>query len=403
VLNLGVRTPPKIKPNEFHLPLLDDSDFDIAAYGAEVTSMLDGCELIRDTALQSRLARLCIEKTKLCLLLGRVFDTLYTDAHPKLGNTTEITLILMPDAQGANTDDISRLGLELQHWLHNLPSDVPQQQSLKPALGASQEIVLLHRSLVMMFYHAIMCAFYRPQILAVVSPVVGRDLTKQAMSYAALMITRHLEDIQLCGLLRFLPSASVTFLLTAAVNHLVDYKTSFTEECKQRHLHRFRDCRCYLRPIQSVHIYAKYAGIFLDNAAHQAGITAESSSTPPIPARCRSGDEEGLGTWAVAHTPDQLLDQPRQDLHPRNLGDGPASIGLLSAMTEVPGHPSQAAMDVYSNGANIGFDPQNYLASLEYAEVECILTSTIMEHGWIDEIAERWPDYPCSRPWLGSL
>lgn len=312
VLNLGVRMPPKIRPNEFHLPLLDESDFDIGVYPTEVSDMLDGCEVLKNPALQSHLARICIEKTKLCLFLGRVFDTLYTSSNPKLGTTTEVTLILTPKIDGAKPDEVFDLGQRLQSWLQSLPSDLSYQNSTELQLGAGLEITFVHHSLLLMFYHTIMCTFYRPHLLSSLplpSPV--QDLTRQRMNYATTMITRQLEDIHTYGLLHFMPSCSVTFLLTAAVNCLVEYKTSRDEECRKRHRRRFEDCLCYLRPIKPIHIYAKYAEIFLDSAAHLAGITeapgaAYTANITVRGGRPESTDEGVLGPWAVAHTPDEL-------------------------------------------------------------------------------------------------
>lgn len=390
VLNLGVRMPSKIRANEFFLPMLEESDFEIGIFAPDVTAMLNKCEFIRNSYLQSRLARVCIEESKLCLLCGQVFSTLYTDANPRLGITTEVTLILIPNAQGANIDDIARLGQELQTWMHGLPVDTQHHQPGDPILDSNQEIFLVHHSMVMMFYHAILCAFYRPQLLTSTSPTSGRDFTKERMRYAALMITRHLEDVQMCGLLRFLPSASVTFLLTAAVNHLVEYRIAVAEENRQRHLRRFRDCLGYLNPIQSVHIYARYAEMFLNKAAYQAGITAELFSNSSATAKSTSPEVNDLGTWAVAHTPDQLLDRPNMSLRTRLLHDG--NPLAQSAMVESGSYSSHLTTEPY-DGATIGLDPQAYLSSLDYANMESILNGTVMEYGWVDEIAERWPEY----------
>ena len=392
VLNLGVRMPPKIRANEFMLPLLVESDFQVRIFSSDVIKMLGECEFLRNPYLQSRLAQVCIEQTKLCLLLGNVFCALYTESNPRLGVTTEVTLIMLPNAQGAGIDDVSRLGQELQNWLHSLPADMQHQQPGDPILGSSQEIFLVHHSIVMMFYHTILCAFYRPQLLTSTSPASGRDFTKERMRYAALMITRHLEDVQMCGLLRFLPSAGVTFLLTAAVNHLVEYKTSQTEESKQRHLHRFRDCLGYLNPIQSVHVYARYAEIFLNSAAYQAGITAELFSSSATTDKSTSPENGDLGMWAVAHTPAQLLDQPTVELRANTLHDASSSTHPLFVISEQGAYPSRVASDRYEGGS-IDLDPQTYLSSLDYADMESMMNSTIMEHGWVDEITERWPEY----------
>lgn len=50
ILGLGVCIPLKIKTNEFHLPLLDESDHETALFLAEATDMLGGCEILKKSA-----------------------------------------------------------------------------------------------------------------------------------------------------------------------------------------------------------------------------------------------------------------------------------------------------------------------------------------------------------------
>lgn len=76
VLNLGVRMPPKVENLELGLPTLSEADFDIGRFGSDAENLLSDCHLLRDVSLQFRLAKMCIEKTKLCLALEVVFDCL---------------------------------------------------------------------------------------------------------------------------------------------------------------------------------------------------------------------------------------------------------------------------------------------------------------------------------------
>lgn len=408
VLNMGVRMPPKIKPSEFYLPLLNEDDFDIGIHPTPVTEMLSGCKLLQDLALQSRLARICIEKCKLCLLLGRVFESLYTDSSPKLGATREVTLILLPKAPDITPEKVQDIERELNTWQCDLAGDMQYQQLHEPLSGDSDKIALVHCSLVLMFHQAIMCTFYRPQLLAPApSSFCSHEWTKQKSNYATLTIARRFEDLQTYGLLRFLPSSSVTFLLTAAVNHLVEYKTVKDEDCKSQQLRRFRDCLCYLKPLQGVHIYAKYAGIFLHSAGSQAGIdmwseSANRKSSSALNSAQISVDSDTLGPWAVAHTPDELLIRPQANIRSIRRRSATPSTAIGSTASR---RPDASEMDTTSPlGSNSFTSPgqRNDIPMFQYVDADALLSSTIWEHGWLDEVVEKWPEYLADTQALGQ-
>ncbi|KAJ6443606.1 C6 transcription factor [Purpureocillium lavendulum] len=398
VLNLGVRMPPKIRPSEFQLPMLEEADFGVEPFPSAVVDLLGGCELLANPQLHARLARMCIEKCKLCVLLGNVFDALYVDSSPKLGERTEVTLILLPRAADEDPESSSRVEQSLHSWLLNLPLEMQHQQPSEPFLSSETELSLVHSSLVLMFYQAIMCTVYRPRLLSS-DDSASYDMTKQKMNYATLMITRQLECLQTHGLLRFMPSSCVTFLLTAAVNHLVEYKSSKGGDRTPQHLRRFRDCCWYLESLQAVHIYAKYAAIFLDGIAGQAGISP--SHGPTVSRSSETGghkhqdrepsDTEGLGPWAVAHTPDQLRHQPSAETSstPTSRMTLPSADGAAMAMALQDG--GTLARSGYLDGASSYH--ADTLAPSGQVEMQEFLSRTLWEHGWLDEVAEKWPEY----------
>ncbi|OAQ60655.2 C6 transcription factor (Ctf1B) [Pochonia chlamydosporia 170] len=415
VLNLGVRMPPKVRQEEFRVPNLVEEDFEPMRFTEEVTSLLPDCELLQDEQMQRHLARMCIEKTKLCILLGDVFNCLYKEGSPKLGETSEITLILQPKSGDLNASDVAEIGNNLQTWLKNLPSDVQSLQPLDPIIRKKERIAFAHSSMLHMFYQTILCAFYRPQILAAPSPT-ARDTTTQRMSYSTMMITRHFEDLQSYGLIQYLPSSAVTFLLTAAVNHLVEYKTVDEEDSQERHLRRFRDCLGYLKTLQTVHVYAKYGGIFLISSARQEGITVPTEPPDPEPTQTSNvpfnpTDREGLGPWAVAHTPDVLMHAPNTDpatkKNKRSLrsesnsisADGFSFPDIRSDADQISSNNQLLDDTTYHRIEDMnyhGWIPGVAQSGAELPDADTVsnssgfLNCTLWEHGWIDQIAENW-------------
>jgi hypothetical protein len=88
------------------------------------------------------------------------------------------------------------------------------------------------------------------------------------MRHSTVQIMRRLEDLHTARLIRFLPSASVPFLLTAAVNSLAERKMSLPEH-EERYLRYFWACLYYLKLLQGIHVYSQTASSFLHSAAGQ--------------------------------------------------------------------------------------------------------------------------------------
>ncbi|KAK2594743.1 hypothetical protein QQS21_007541 [Conoideocrella luteorostrata] len=417
VLNLGVRMPPKVSQQEFRVPILTEDDFEPREFPAEVVEMLPHCELLRDVGLQRRLARMCIEKTKLCMVIGDIFDNLYKQSSPKLGGTLEITLILVPQFEGLDAASVGRIRRDLHDWVRCLPADLQHPQPAEFIIQRKEQVAFVHCSMLHLFYQTIMCTYYRPQSLAAGGGATSRDITAQRVSHATMMITRQFEDLESYGLLRFLPSSAVTFLLTAAVNHLVEYKTIDEEDSRQRHLRRFRDCLCYIKTLQLVHVYAKYGGLFLTSSARQEGIAiapdALTTFAPTANVPANPTDKEGLGPWAVAHTPDVLLKGPHhrpartRSMDTHSTIRTPPTYSTAVTANELPVQDMMSHQVSRSNAFNGSeFDVrdmtlQGWIPTTGSGDIESVdlgtlspsssfLNSTIWEHGWIDQIAENW-------------
>ncbi len=416
VLNLGVRMPPKVKNHELGLPTLSEADFDVGGFGPDVENFLPDCQMLRDVSLQSRLAKMCIEKTKLCLALEVVFDSLYEESHPKLGTKTEVTLILLPVAEKAGSVSVSNLEDQLQEWPKSLPDELKSGEQ-DPVVDEKSRIMFLHYSVLKMFYETIMCTFYRPLLLAEqYSTDTPSGRCKQRMAHSTMLITRSFEDLEEHDLVRFLPSSGVTFLLTAATNHLMEFKLMRQGAPQQRHIRRFQDCLSYMKVLKGVHVYAKYADLFLRHVALQVGLNKYS-----VPAGDTNDDKlverEGLGPWATAHTPDLLvppqLGMPRQTVAAeagipvdvRAAGDiapSPHSTRQSSGPL-LPQDGSQDYMQstiaTSSGAAGYVLDDSPSCDVDELIAGSGFLSNTLWEYGWINQVTNIWPE----EPWRGDI
>ncbi|KAH8696175.1 fungal-specific transcription factor domain-containing protein [Talaromyces proteolyticus] len=310
VLSLGVRQRPKILVTEFELPLLEETDFEIVtlpttAINTAAAVVLGHCKFLRDTVLQQKLALLCIEKAKLCIFIEEIFRKHYIELSPKLGMTTEITNVLFPKTHTLDLESTTNIETNLQIWLQQFPERLQYAPDSEPRLDRGEDVLVVHSTLLKMLYHTITCALNHPVLLNLSSQSTAPEndlrIVKRRMRHSTVQIMRHFEDLQNLGLICFLPSASVTMLLTAAINHLVEYRTS-SQEHGERYLRHFWDCICYLKPLQSVHIYAQIASHFLYSVAQQVGVRMMDPFL-----REKSDD---LGVWASVHMPGHLLQKP---------------------------------------------------------------------------------------------
>lgn len=294
-----------VRPGEFDIPLLSQNDFEITEFPSAVVSMLEGCVNLRHTSHQLQLAQMCIEKTKLCVLIGKIFATQYVAMTPKLGTTNELTLILMPNDSKDVEASRSKLQLELDNWLTELPGELQYQTPpfVQPKPGV--EVLSVHRSLLHMLYHAIVLTLYRPVMTnSAQSLVASSEIIRRRLRQSAASITRQCEDLQNQDLIWMLPSIGVTTLLTAAVNHLEESTTLYGSQGEQS-LRRFWDCLAYLRTLQEVHVYAKFAAIFISSLAHQTGVFPLSDYA--------EHELHRLGPWARAHMPGRLSTPPHAE------------------------------------------------------------------------------------------
>lgn len=256
-----------------------------------------------------------------------------------------------------------------------------------------------------------MCTFYRPLLLAEqYTTHVPSGRCRQRVAHTTLLITRSFEDLDEHDLVRILPSSGVTFLLTAATNHLMEFKLMRKGAPQQRHLRRFQDCLSYMKTLKNIHVYAKYTELFLRHVALQVGLNKHSA-----PAGDTNDDKlverEGLGRWATAHTPDLLVSQlgrPRRAVGAEggrfvdvreddDVGVSPHSNRHSSASLL----PQDGAQDYMQSTIATNSGPAGYvLDDSPLCDVDELIASsgflsnTLWEYGWVNQVTNIWPEEP---------
>jgi len=176
---LGMRRPTRIKSEDFDVPELNEDDFEMG--GLPEDHQLLGppgaeCALMRDVALQRELAVMCIEKAKLCMLIGDMLKVQYSvlsRSGMRPEHTTNSTHMLLPNKGSENMDEVEAVDQELRDWYDGLP-DVCLHRPLDaeaPIVGAGKPLAV-QRNLLHMIYHTTISALHRPLFLPA-SPTEG--------------------------------------------------------------------------------------------------------------------------------------------------------------------------------------------------------------------------------------
>jgi hypothetical protein len=277
LIALGMRRPTRIKNEDCDVPMLVLDDFDTEPLPLELVRMLGGCPAVRDSAKRLKLAKMCIEKAKLCLCISHVLAAQYSVLSHKFGGTTETTMMLVPKKSTAESLEVVDCDRELDLWYQNLSEDLRYRMpgSKERANEHDGDVLTVHRALLNMIFLTTSSALHRPQVLpAMPSPTVAaglQDLSRKRVREAATEITEVAQDLHDLDLVRFLPTTGVTVLLPAVIIHLLDIKSNDVT-VRNASLRRFYQCMQVLQRLREMYASADFAFSFLEAAIRKANI-----------------------------------------------------------------------------------------------------------------------------------
>ncbi|ENH72359.1 Cutinase transcription factor 1 beta [Fusarium oxysporum f. sp. cubense race 1] len=124
LIALGMRQPSRIDDKDFDVPMLEESDFEIEVFPQDNNILPRQCAVVRDITMQHELADLFIAKVQLCICIGHVLNSMYSDdmrnkVIPE--NTTNSTSMLLPKKKLDNMECFLSIKLELLAWADALP------------------------------------------------------------------------------------------------------------------------------------------------------------------------------------------------------------------------------------------------------------------------------------------
>jgi len=284
---LGMRRPTRIKDEDFDVPMLEEGDFDFAVLPEEVQVVDSQCTLLRDVGMQRELAQMCIAKAKLSLCISHMLKAQYsvlvcTKTHE---NTTNSTMMLLPNKQLGNMESIARCDVELTKWAESLPESCQYRPLSSLDVQNGRSVIAVQRNLLHMVYFTTVSALHRPLFLPS-SPNEFQQASTQVQQTsrvrvctAAIQITQMVAELYAMRLDKLLPTTGVTVLLPALIIHMIEMKNPSSVVRTAAHK-GFQQCMRVMERLRDIYAAADYAVAFV-NAAMRKGAQVTTVQQSP--------------------------------------------------------------------------------------------------------------------------
>ncbi|KAI3576739.1 fungal-specific transcription factor domain-containing protein [Fusarium oxysporum f. sp. albedinis] len=280
LIALGMRQPSRIHDKDFDVPMLEESDFDIEVFPQDDNIFPRQCAVVRDITMQHELADLFIAKVQLCICIGHVLNSMYTDdMRNKVisENTTNSTSMLLPKQKLDNMECFLSIKLELLAWAEALPPCCRYTPLIRLDIKNSNATIAVQRTLLHMLYYTIDLTLHRPQLLppsptqVMTSPSVVQGVSRLHVRNATIYITRMASELHHLGLDRFLPVTGVTVILPAMMMQLLEMRNA-APQARVLAARGFQQCMCVMEQLREIYVAADDIVGFLDAALRKLGV-----------------------------------------------------------------------------------------------------------------------------------
>ncbi|CAK7223868.1 hypothetical protein SCUCBS95973_005324 [Sporothrix curviconia] len=288
MIALGMRRPKRIRSEDADVPMLTPSDFEKAILPDDIDVVPAECRYVRDVGMQEQLAELCVEKAKLCVLVGSMLQQQYTilprgRQRGSDAGASNSTMMLFPnrpvsdDGKGNGPSVVDKIDAKLRAWLLALPVSC-RYAALTPAdVQNGRATVAVQRTLLHLVYHTTMSALHRPRIQPVAAgapmlPIEQQEFSRARVRDAADCVTRMGGEMLRLRLEPYLPTAGVTVFLPAMFAHLLDIKGGVPRERRQQAVLGFLTCMRIMESLRETYAAAEIAKGFVESLLKKAGI-----------------------------------------------------------------------------------------------------------------------------------
>lgn len=278
LITLSMRKPNRIK-TQHDVQMLAVDDFDTEPLGTNLIRLLGDCPAMSDHAKRKTLAKICIEKVKLCICIHRILATQYSETVVNMARATrapDVLVMLTPKQAMGQIKGVMKCEQQLDEWNENLPQDCYfRERRTSYPHTEDLETLSVHRAVLNMLYLTASSALHRPQVVSDTPSLQSiafdlHHLSLRRAKEAATGITKIAESLQDHRLTRYLPPVGVTIMIPAVMISLLEIKADPT--IGNASIHRFQQCIQVLQDLQEVWASADYAYSFLDAAVRKSHI-----------------------------------------------------------------------------------------------------------------------------------
>ncbi|KAK4237817.1 fungal-specific transcription factor domain-containing protein [Achaetomium macrosporum] len=338
---LGMRRPTRIKSEDFDVPPLTESDFEIEALPEDNQLLGPECALIRDVEMQRELAIMCIEKAKLCMFIGdmlRVQYSVLSRSGVRADQTINSTHMLLPNKNPENMEEVEKVDKALIDWFTSLPECCQHRPLDSMTITDQNKVLAVQRNLLHMIYHTTISALHRPLFLPASptegpsTPVEVQETARQRVREAAEHITRMAAELRRRGLERYLPTTGVTVILPAMIVHMLDTK-SLVPETRTKAVLGLKECLVVMSNLRNIYAAADFATGFLDALLRKGMLGGPPQQLQPQPQPTQPPSAARSGKM-----PNRVL-APALNLNPQGLGVAPGMGMMPPTIPERPSTP----------------------------------------------------------------
>ncbi|KAF4340668.1 cutinase transcription factor 1 beta [Fusarium beomiforme] len=240
LISLHMKRPPRIRGDDFHVAVLQESDFQAKLPSQDRHVLLQAmCPYVSDTELRSTLGRLFIELAGLCQLMDPMLR-LHRSARLDENKILPFGDRGMTNSPNPSLDSIQKLSVlktRLTEWMDSLQKACSYKASTSTEFAS---VIYLHQTILCLTFQAMMLNTYRSTkiISQEQSDYIEAEEAKSDMVGAAKQISNLAGEVLEKGLCNFLPASTLGGIVHAAAIFLqrAEYQEQAEKEDSEERL-----------------------------------------------------------------------------------------------------------------------------------------------------------------------
>lgn len=270
-IGLGMSRLIRIKDEDFDIPELHEDDFQIETLDDNPVISRKDCPLVYDVGMQQELAEMCVQKSKLYVLVGHVLQAVQSFQVATSNRTRSVAAIIE-----GNLEIFESVHRELVAWAAALPKPCRYRTLQRVEIEQGRTAVAMQRTLLHMLYHTTVGKVYHPLVrpprladprIPAPEPTAEQHISieaRQKCKVAAAEITRMAAEMHGLDLDRYFPTTGVTVIMPAMLMHLQDVSDP-VKETREEAQRGFDTCMSVLNTLRETYAAAEFAAVFMDN------------------------------------------------------------------------------------------------------------------------------------------